>query len=184
MDIYVGMRRRIVLCVLIGCLGALTACSGGAKNNTTSAAGGVASAQQSPQGGQGTQTSPNPNPNPTVDPSAVAGRRVVPSGSPGVACVDSGTQATLTDADNGANVCLVTGGQLKLTLTGTGWTQPVVSGSALKADPTFAKGAFLFTAAKKGTVTVTSSRPACPTSKPGTVTCHAIQAFRISVTVA
>jgi len=57
-------------------------------------------------------------------------------------------------------------------------------GSALKVDPTVAKGSFLYTAAKKGTVTVTSSRPACPTAKPGTMTCHAIEAFRISVTVA
>jgi hypothetical protein len=100
-----------------------------------------------------------------------------------VACVGSSPQVALTQADSGANVCLVSGGQLKVTLDGTGWTQPTISGDALRADPTFAKGAFLFTAAKKGSVAVVSTRPVCPSAKPGTMTCHAIETFRISVTV-
>lgn len=170
MDIYVGMRRRIVLCVLVGCLAVLAACADKTGQNV----GGASPAASA--------TSSIPSPTPSAP--ALGGPRVVPSGSPGVACVGSGTQVALTDADSGANVCLVTGGQLKLTLNGTGWTQPVVSGDALRADPTFAKGAFLFTAAKPGTVTLMSSRPACPSARPGTMTCHAIEAFRISVTVA
>ncbi|MFF7972811.1 hypothetical protein [Streptomyces sp. NPDC007905] len=102
------------------------------------------------------------------------------------------THAELTAADNGRTVCLVKGGELRLTLDGTRarpWKPVQASGTALKAinsgfviQPGDATAAYR--AVASGTTKLTSSRPLCaePTA-PGQVSCQGIQEWTVTVKV-
>jgi hypothetical protein len=119
--------------------------------------------------GCGTATSPSAAPAST-GPAVGRGTGPTPHG-----CADPGRSVTVTNTDNGGVVCLTTGGQLTLALTGGGWKQPTVDGNVLKPA-----GGEKFTAVSAGKATLRSSHPACPT---GTVKCHALQAFQVQVVV-
>ena len=91
---------------------------------------------------------------------------------------DSGCsrQVTITDADNGHEVCVAVGGTVTVNLAG-GWKPPTVTGDALVA----AAGGY--TAARTGNAEVSSSRSACPPPSPGAAACHAVEALRVTVIV-
>jgi hypothetical protein len=105
---------------------------------------------------------------------------------------------TLTNADNGRTVCVRRGAAVLVYLQGTPasrWSVIHVSSGVLRPH---ANGHGLlalgvtgasFVAARPGTASITSTRPACPTPPPssgsqsGTVECGAILGFRVSVRV-
>ncbi|MFJ8491419.1 hypothetical protein ACIRBZ_24170 [Streptomyces sp. NPDC094038] len=109
--------------------------------------------------------------------------------APATRCVSAGE---LTAADNGSTYCMAVGGQLRLSLDGTGqrpWKAVTASGSALRATnagivlrPGDASAAY--DAVAPGTVTLSSTRPLCaqPTA-PGGVSCKGIQEWRVTVKV-
>ncbi|WP_225831760.1 hypothetical protein [Streptomyces sp. NK08204] len=102
------------------------------------------------------------------------------------------SRAELTAADNGRQVCLRKGGELRLTLDGTKerpWKPVAVSGTALEAinagfviRPGDATAAYR--AVSAGKAELTSSRPLCaePTA-PGAVSCLGIRGWKVTVTV-
>jgi hypothetical protein len=104
---------------------------------------------------------------------------------------------TLTNADNGRLVCVRRGTAVQVYLRGTKasrWSVIHASSGALRPH---ANGHGLlalgvtgasFIAARPGTASITSTRPACPTppnsgSQSGIVECGAILGFRVSVRV-
>jgi len=105
---------------------------------------------------------------------------------------------TLTNADNGRTVCVRRGAAVLVYLQGTRagrWSVIHASSSVLRPH---ANGHGLlalgvtgasFVAARPGTASITSTRPACPTPPPnsgaqsGTEECGAIRGFRVRVRV-
>jgi hypothetical protein len=105
---------------------------------------------------------------------------------------------TVTNTDNGRSVCVRRGTTVQVYLRGTrasrwsaihassGVLQPRANGHLLLALGVTG-GSFI--AARRGTASLTSTRPACPTPPPnsgsqsGTVECGAILGFRVSVRV-
>ncbi|MEV7685898.1 hypothetical protein ACFW1F_27265 [Streptomyces bungoensis] len=117
-----------------------------------------------------------------------------PSASPSASAGASGcvTHLELTAADTGRTVCLVKGGELRLTLDGTRarpWKPVEASGPALKAinagfviQPGDATAAYQ--AVTSATTELTSSRPLCATpTAPGQVSCKGLQEWTVTVRV-
>ncbi|MGW0879547.1 hypothetical protein [Streptomyces sp. NPDC002671] len=123
--------------------------------------------------------------NDNVSPSA-------PTRSPNPTAGACTSRLELTAADNGRTVCLVKGGELRLTLDGTKerpWKPVSLTGTALEAInaglvllPGDASAAYRAVAA--GKAELTSSRPLCaePTA-PGQMSCKGIQEWKVTVTV-
>jgi hypothetical protein len=104
----------------------------------------------------------------------------------------------LTGADNGRLVCLRRGTAVQVYLRGTrasrwsaiqassGVLQPHANGHLMLALGVTGAS---FVAARPGTASITSTRPACPTPPPnsgsqsGTVECGTILGFRVTVRV-
>ncbi|MEU6402128.1 hypothetical protein [Streptomyces sp. NPDC046985] len=94
-------------------------------------------------------------------------------------------------ADSGRTVCLTVGGSLRVDLGGAKdrpWAPVRTSGHVLKgadAGIVILPGDALaaYTAVSPGAAVLTSSRPLCA-SKPGRVSCMALQAWTVSVRVA
>ncbi len=101
-------------------------------------------------------------------------------------------RVSLSETDDGKQVCLATGTALEVYLRGSTdskWSAPTPDGTALR--PTFnGKGALqvgvtagFFVAAAPGVVHLTAQRAACPSPPSGGVACQALIAFRVTVTV-
>ena len=126
-----------------------------------------------------------------------SGSATVPSVSatvPSVSAPVAGCPATLllNNADNGKTACVTRGGAVVVSLAGSpgqDWAPLQVSPSqVLTTVPTSVSGPpdltyGSYTAAAAGTVEITSSRSACAPPSPGSVACHALQSFRVTVTV-
>jgi hypothetical protein len=100
----------------------------------------------------------------------------------------------ITEAATGLQ-CVGVGGSVLVTLhggTGQEWgpvqssaadvLQPV-SPAATLALPSAHVTVAAFAAERAGSADLSSSRNACPPPAPGSVACHAIQAFRVTLTV-
>jgi hypothetical protein len=96
---------------------------------------------------------------------------------------------TITPADAEKTVCVAVGGVVTVDLSsanGARWQPIEVGGDVLtpkgtpSADPGGQRATFDATAA--GTATIQSAHRACPSS-PGTLSCHAIIAFTVTVDV-
>jgi hypothetical protein len=112
-----------------------------------------------------------------------------PTSSGGSACPSS---INLNYTDNGKTACLARGGFVLVQLVGTpgqDWAPLQVSPAELLTSvPTSVSGPSDLTygsykAVASGTAEITSSRNSCPPPAPGSVACHAIQSFRVTVTV-
>jgi hypothetical protein len=97
----------------------------------------------------------------------------------------------LTETDTGATPCIAVGGTILVELhvqDGQDWALPQTSvpdvlrpsGTATTSEHV---ARAVFVAARPGTADITSSRSACPSPAPGSAACHAIAAFRVTVTV-
>ncbi|MDQ0991152.1 hypothetical protein [Streptomyces sp. V3I7] len=117
------------------------------------------------------------------------GSAASPSGSsapPATTCV---THAELTAADHGRVVCLVRGGQIRLTLDGTEerpWAPVTERGDALRAaNPGFVilpgDAVAAYDAVAPGLATLSSTRPLC--ASLGKVSCKGIQHWTVTVLV-
>jgi hypothetical protein len=93
----------------------------------------------------------------------------------------AGTDQTITEADNGAPVCIHLGRTLTVRLGGGAWLAPTETGTALR--PVEGSTPPAFTAVAAGTAEITSSRPNCPSPGTGQVACHSMLAFQVTVTV-
>jgi hypothetical protein len=95
-------------------------------------------------------------------------------------------------ADNSRTFCVAVGGTVTITATpdqAQGWLPFDNSGSALTpaaSTPSAtgsAKVLAAFTAAAPGTSTVSSSHRSCPSPAPGSVSCHSISLWQVTITV-
>jgi hypothetical protein len=113
---------------------------------------------------------------------------------PGAGCpegVRTG-RVSLSEADDGKQVCLATGTALEVYLHGTAdsrWSQPTPDGPGLRPTAN-GKGALqvgvtagFFVADAPGTVHLTAQRAACPSPASGGVACQALIAFQVTITV-
>ncbi len=97
---------------------------------------------------------------------------------------------TITPDDGDKTVCVGVGGTVIVDLTstdGSRWQPPDVGGDVLKqkgTPPSHASGSqkATFAATSVGTATITSAHRACPSS-PGTISCHAIIAWTVTINV-
>jgi hypothetical protein len=101
-------------------------------------------------------------------------------------------RVSLSEADDGKQICLAAGTALDVYLHGTAdstWSQPAADGAALR--PVFnGKGALqvgvtagFFVADAPGSVHLTAQRAACPSPPSGGMACHTLVGFRITITV-
>lgn len=107
-------------------------------------------------------------------------------------CAASSATLTLTEADSGRSFCLAPGTRIEVYLHGTQtaqWSPIQLAGPALRAAVSGKRalardvtGGF-YDATTDGEAQLSSSRPACPTSTPGTMRCGAEQSFRVDVIV-
>jgi len=99
----------------------------------------------------------------------------------------------LTARDNGRRLRVCRGAKidafLRAPLDAPLWTPIAITGGAVALDPhhphiLLPRGvtAGFFVAARRGTSELTSTRPACPPNPTGP-TCHAIQAWRVDISV-
>jgi hypothetical protein len=98
----------------------------------------------------------------------------------------------LNDTDNGKTACVTRGGTVTVSLTGAAgqeWASPqtspagVLTAAALSYSAPPYTMARAFNAVAAGTAQIMSSRSACPPPSPGSVACHALVSFRVTVTV-
>ncbi|MFE2533219.1 hypothetical protein [Streptomyces sp. NPDC059371] len=154
----------------------------GTQGGDDAGAGGTVSA--SPTGGT---TSPSPTDG-TVSPSPTGGT-ASPSPTPsGPDCANATAQ--LGAADTGHTYCLAPGDTIRVLLDGTTrrpWKPVKSDGGALAAtnggivlQPGDASAAYR--AVSEGTVTLTSSRPMCP-SDPARMSCKGLQEWTVTVVV-
>jgi hypothetical protein len=101
-------------------------------------------------------------------------------------------QVSLSEADDGKQVCLATGTALELYLHGTvdsKWSQPTADGTALRPTASGKRAlqvgvtAGFFVADAPGTVHLTAQRAACPSPSSGGMACQALIGFRVTITV-
>lgn len=96
---------------------------------------------------------------------------------------------TITADDSNKTLCVGLGGTVTVNLSsanGVRWQPLDIGGNALtqKGTPSTAPGGQSATldATSVGTALITSSRPAC-TASPGTMGCHAILSWKVTVDV-
>jgi hypothetical protein len=162
----------------------LAGCGTGSDDGTA----GSGTVSTSPSSSTSRSSSPSTSQSPSQSPSTPPSTSPSPTGTK-EACTG---QAQLTAADNGRTVCLTVGGQLRLTLDGSKdrpWKPVTTKGDALEAtnagiaiQPGDALAAY--NAVKPGTEHLASTRPLCAvTTRPGQVSCKAIQEWNVTVTV-
>jgi hypothetical protein len=115
----------------------------------------------------------------------------LPPGTP--APPASGCQAnlTVTANDNGATLCVHLGGTVTAELQGAPdqmWRPITLTGDALTASsvaapPVIGATTSRYTATNTGSAGMSSTRPACPPAKPGSVSCNSLQYFHVTVDV-
>jgi hypothetical protein len=96
----------------------------------------------------------------------------------------------LTDEDTQTTVCVAVGGTVSVSLAGAPgqeWKPLQRSGTGLTEQPpasvaTAGTIAF-YRATAAGSAQLSSSRSACPAASPGAVSCHALQAFTVTVDI-
>ena len=94
-------------------------------------------------------------------------------------------------ADNGHTVCVAVGDRFSVKLPDDGkghWSAITTDSNAvdlllLTGSPPISGTQADFVARHKGTAKLTSSRPVCPSTAPGTMNCKSLQAFVVTVTV-
>lgn len=95
-------------------------------------------------------------------------------------------------SDNSRTLCVAVGGTVTITATpdqAKGWLPFDSTGSALTvatstpAATGSAKVLAAYTAAAPGTSTISSSHKNCPSPAPGTVGCHSIVVWQVTITV-
>jgi len=98
---------------------------------------------------------------------------------------------TVTVTDNGGTVCVNLGGVVTAVLRGAPdqmWRPPALTGDALSpssgaAPPVLGATTGRYNAVKAGSAGMSSTRPACPPAKPGSVSCMSLQYFHVTVIV-
>jgi hypothetical protein len=113
--------------------------------------------------------------------------------APSTAATDSSGCATalmLTDEDDQTEVCVANGGTVSVSLSGApgqDWSPVQLSGTGLTEQPPASRPTngtvAVYRATGTGTADLTSSRSLCPPPSPGSVACHALQAFKVTVAV-
>ena len=113
-----------------------------------------------------------------------------PSGGSGTAGCPK--NLVIPSTDNSQTLCVAVGGTVTITATpdqAQGWLPFDNTGSALTptastpAATGSAKVLAAYTAASPGTSTISSSHRNCPSPAPGTVSCHSIALWQVTVTV-
>ncbi len=137
---------------------------------------------------------------PTGSPTAAAPQSTLPlpsePGQPGatpdaVNAAGCHTNLQVSEGSAGKAYCVQVGGTVTVSLhgsTGQLWRPVVVTGDALEpvAGGVPAIGATTtdtYRAARAGTTTLASSRPACPPAKPGNMACQAMETFTVTIQV-
>ncbi|WP_371614705.1 hypothetical protein [Streptomyces sp. NBC_00454] len=120
-----------------------------------------------------------PGPGATVRPT---GGVVAPAGDDCAHGTDvSGTEVTVTEADNGRRICLDRHGSVRVSLRGTPAATVSVSGTALAEDE---GSGLVFRGVSPGTAVLKSAVRACPEpARPGGVSCLAMAAWQVTVVV-
>lgn len=98
------------------------------------------------------------------------------------------TAVTITTDDNNKTVCVAIGGTVTVDLRTPGVTNnsPIDStGAALTTSTKTAPQASLavFDATTAGSSVISSMRPNCPSAAPGTLSCHSIMAWKVTIQV-
>jgi hypothetical protein len=122
---------------------------------------------------------------------AGCGSRLPPTSPPAQTTSACPTPTRITMADNGHSVCVAAGAKFTVELPddGKGHWSAIVSDSdavdvlLLTGSPPISGTQADFMARHKGTAKLTSSRPVCPTTTPGGLTCKSLQGFTVTVTV-
>ncbi|MEU6866230.1 hypothetical protein ABZ924_23710 [Streptomyces sp. NPDC046876] len=97
----------------------------------------------------------------------------------GTAAAVSGTEVTVTEADNGRRVCLGRSGTVRVSLPGTPAAPVTLSGTALAEVSDH-----VFRGVSAGTAVLESAVPACSSpAPPGGVRCLAVVAWQVTVVV-
>lgn len=122
---------------------------------------------------------------------AGCGARTPPSSPP--EWIPSACQppSQLTAADSGHTVCATVGAKFSVKLPDDGkghWSALTSDSDAvdvllLAGSPPISGTQADFVARHKGTAKITSSRPVCPSTPPGGMSCKAMQAFSVTVVV-
>ncbi|MCM2425266.1 hypothetical protein [Streptomyces sp. RKAG337] len=85
----------------------------------------------------------------------------------------------VTESSDGNHLCLDVGSSVRVALPGAGWGPVTTSGAGLTEV-----SADSFRASAPGSVKLATARKACPApSAPGMVSCHALQAWTVTVDV-
>jgi len=99
------------------------------------------------------------------------------------------TSITVTSTDSQKTLCVAVGGTVTVDLSspnGSRWQAPETGGILQQVGtpgPAESGGQRVtYTAKSAGTATILSSHAACPSS-PGTISCHALQAWRVTIDV-
>ena len=122
---------------------------------------------------------------------AGCGSRVPPESPPAQTTSGCQTPEEISLADSGRTVCATVGSKftVKLPDDGKGHWSAIVSDSdavetlLLTGSPPISGTQADFMARHQGTAKLTASRPVCPSTSPGGMTCKSLQAFTVTVTV-
>jgi hypothetical protein len=98
---------------------------------------------------------------------------------------------TVTVTDNSGTVCVNLGGVVTAVLQGAPeqmWRPLALAGDALSpssgaAPPVIGATTARYNAVKAGSTGMSSTRPACPPAKPGSLSCNSLQYFHVTVIV-
>ncbi|NEA58202.1 hypothetical protein G3I60_29590 [Streptomyces sp. SID13666] len=83
------------------------------------------------------------------------------------------------ESSDGTHICLDVGSSVRVSLPGAGWGPVTASGAGLTE-----MSADTFRGSSRGIVKLTAARKVCPApSAPGMVSCHALQAWTVTVGV-
>jgi hypothetical protein len=153
-----------------------------------------ACAQPGSSVGAGTPSAPansgavGPSPTTTLPPPPVS---TLSPGAPHPPATGCQANLTVTVTDNGATLCVHLGGTVTAELQGAPdqmWRPIALTGDALTAStgaapPIIGATTSRYSAAKAGSAGMSSTRPACPPAKPGSVSCNSLQYFHVTVIV-
>jgi hypothetical protein len=136
-----------------------------------------------------TGSSPGASAPPIVTTPAPSGSGTAGSPSGGSGCPKD---LVVPSTDNTRTFCVAVGGTVTITATpdqAQGWLPFDSTGTALTAAASTpeatgsAKVLAAFTATSPGTSTISSSHRNCPSAAPGSVSCHSIALWKVTITV-
>jgi len=91
-------------------------------------------------------------------------------------------KVTVEESSNGSSICLAVRGELTVQLAPQ-WANPETDNPGVLAHAPDSSATGVFIGLSTGQATVHTDRSACPSPKPGELSCHAREAFTLHVVV-